>query len=103
MVPVYACYGCGNVDVPLKVVTDDIGYCAKCRPSLFPADPVPARDYDVVGAMIAYEMNELDSEEIIELFQHLIDSGLAWSLQGSYGRVAEKLLELGLCTRPARS
>ena len=51
-----------------------------------------------IDKIIAYEQGELDRDETIELFQELIDSGLAWELQGSYGRMAKRLIELGLCT-----
>jgi hypothetical protein len=53
--------------------------------------------YDKLGAMMAWEEGELDDTETIELFQHLIDSGLAWSLQGCYGRMAAALIERGYC------
>jgi hypothetical protein len=55
---------------------------------------------DQLDAIIAYEQGELDEDETIELFQGLIDSGLAWQLQGSYGRAANALLDAGLCTIP---
>jgi hypothetical protein len=58
-----------------------------------------AHPYDVTDAIIAYEQGDLDEEESIELFQHLVDSGLAWSLQGSYGRMAAHLIEAGLVHR----
>jgi hypothetical protein len=48
--------------------------------------------------IIAYESCELDQDEVIELFQGLIDSGLAWQLQGSYGRTAVSLIKAGYCT-----
>lgn len=58
--------------------------------------------FDVVGAIMAFEGGELDDDGVIELFQHLVDTGMAWSLQGSYGRAAASLLEQGLI-RPANS
>lgn len=57
------------------------------------------KNYDAVSAMMAFEGGEMESdEEVIELFQHLIDTGLAWQLQGSYGRTAHSLIEAGHCT-----
>jgi len=52
--------------------------------------------------IIAYEQGELDEDETLELFQHLVDSGLAWQLQGHYGRTAAALIEAGLVTLPQR-
>jgi len=53
--------------------------------------------YDQVSAIIAFESGELDDAGTIELFQHLIDSGLAWQLQGYYGRTARDLINAGYC------
>ena len=50
-------------------------------------------------AIIAYEMGELDDDETIQLFQTLVDSGLAYQLQGSYGRTAASMIEAGLVTQ----
>lgn len=54
-------------------------------------------DYDVTGAIIAFETGEMETEEdVLELFQYLVDTGMAWQLQGYYGRVARALLDAGL-------
>jgi hypothetical protein len=50
-----------------------------------------------ISDIVAYEQGELNDDETVELFQGLIDSGLAWSLQGSYGRTANALIEGGYC------
>lgn len=55
------------------------------------------RHLDVVGGIIEFETGNLTDEEVIELFQELIDSGIAWSLQGSYGRMARRLIDAGYC------
>ena len=57
------------------------------------------KPYDEVGAIIAYEQGELNTEEVVELFQRLIDSGLVWNLQGHYGRTARTLIAAGFCKR----
>jgi len=47
---------------------------------------------------IAEGFEEAESEEqIIEAWQHLIDTGLAWELQGSFGRQAVRLIDAGIC------
>lgn len=57
------------------------------------------KEYDVVGAIMAYEGGDMESEEeVFELFQHLVDTGQAWTLQGSYGRMANGLIEEGYIT-----
>lgn len=48
--------------------------------------------------IIAYESGELDHEETVELFQELVDNGMAWTLQGHYGRTAMALIEAGEIT-----
>jgi hypothetical protein len=65
--------------------------------ALFPHETILIRR--VTSAIIAYEQGELDEPEVIELFQYLVDSGLAWELQGSYGRAAVAYIEAGLVVR----
>jgi len=50
---------------------------------------------DQIDMIIAYEQGELESADILKLFSELIKSGLAWTLQGSYGRTAKNLIEAG--------
>ena len=54
-----------------------------------------------VDEIIRYELGMMERDETIIFFQRLIDSGLAWQLQGSYGRTAAALIEDGLCLRAA--
>lgn len=51
-----------------------------------------------IDAICRYEGGEMDVEETFEFFQELIDSGMAWQLQGHYGRTAEALIDEGYCT-----
>jgi len=53
---------------------------------------------DIVGDIIRFKQGEMSEEEIIQFFQQLVDSRLAWQLQGSYGRMAERLITAGLVT-----
>lgn len=53
--------------------------------------------FDSVGFIMDFEGGELDDEQVIEGFQHLIDSGLVWQLQGFYGRTASALIDAGHC------
>lgn len=57
------------------------------------------KKFDVVGFVIDYEGGDLGEQEIIEGFQELINNGMAWSLQGHYGRTATALIEEGYCKR----
>ena len=38
-----------------------------------------------------------NEDEHIQAWQHLIDTGLAWQLQGWFGRQAAQLIEEGVC------
>lgn len=53
-----------------------------------------------LGAMIDWENGELDEEGTVKLFQNLVDTGLAWSLQGMYGRQAQRMLDAGEIHHP---
>lgn len=54
---------------------------------------------DLTSKIIAYEQGELSPEEQIFLFAELVRTGLAWQLQGHYGRSAAALVNSGVISR----
>ena len=59
--------------------------------------PCAEVDMDYVDDIIAFENGDLGHKQTVALFQKLIDNGMAWSLQGFYGRMAHDLIEAGYC------
>lgn len=49
-----------------------------------------------IDKVFAYENGELTEDEVVELFQELVDSKMAWKLQGHYGRTATAMIDRGL-------
>ena len=52
------------------------------------------------AVLIAEGEIETDQETQIEAWQYLVDTGLAWSLQGSFGRMAQQLIDQEVITAP---
>ena len=50
---------------------------------------------ETLDKIIAYEQGDLTNDETIELFQELVNSGLAWQMGGYYARRAECLIKQG--------
>ena len=51
-----------------------------------------------ISELIDYENGELSLEGTLELFSKLIKSGAAWTLQGSYGRAAQRFIDDNIIT-----
>lgn len=48
-----------------------------------------------VEEFIDWENGDMSEENEIEFFQKLLDTGMAWTLQGMYGRRTAELLNAG--------
>ena len=56
----------------------------------------------IFDKIIKFEQEGLPFEEEINLFQELVNNGMAWTLQGMYGRIAKDLIEQGFIHLPKR-
>lgn len=57
-------------------------------------------NFDIYNFCVRWENDELeDEDELVRGFQVLINNGMAWTLQGRYGRMAVYLINLGYCER----
>ena len=56
--------------------------------------------YDLSKNISAYENGHLDDAAIDRLFQHLVDTGLVWELEGHYSKTAVELAQSGRITLP---
>ncbi len=47
--------------------------------------------------IIAFESGDMHDDDLVGFVQELIDTGLAWKLQGMYGRMAAYFIMERLC------
>lgn len=52
----------------------------------------------IVNQIVQYESGQMDQDEQVAFFSELVKSGLAWQLQGHYGRMARSLIIEGYLT-----
>ena len=57
-------------------------------------------NYDAIA--IAEGLVEADQETQLEAWQHLINTGIVWQLQGTFGRPAKELIQNGHCQLPTQ-
>jgi len=57
----------------------------------------------LVDQLIAYEEGQLTEDEEIAFFEHLVQTGTCWQLQGHYQRVGATLIEAGLIKSPVHT
>jgi hypothetical protein len=56
------------------------------------------RPEELTSRIIEFEEGDMDQDRTVDLFQYLINTGIAWHLQGSYGRMAARMIEAGYCS-----
>ena len=58
------------------------------------------KEMNLAERVLLYETDQMSEQEMISLFQDLVDTGMAWKLQGHYGRTATILLDAGVIAPP---
>ena len=56
----------------------------------------PVNKDNLVNYIMDYEGGDPTVEDVVNLFSYLVKTGQAWSLQGMYGRQAQRLIEAGI-------
>ena len=59
---------------------------------IFEATMIAEGDYEAAGYP-----DGVDNETVVDAYQMLIDTGMAWRLQGFFGRTAAAMIEAGHC------
>lgn len=58
--------------------------------------------YRACEILEGFDDGEASQAERTEAMQFLIDNGMAYTLQGFFGRLAEDYINAGLCHRPVK-
>jgi glutaminase len=55
-------------------------------------------DYQAVGIAEGF-IECSDEKTLIKAWQHLINTGMVWTLQGWFGKHAQYLIKIGICKK----
>ena len=55
---------------------------------------------NVLQGIMDYENGDMSNVEVLDFFQHLVNTGIINHLQGSYQRMATELLHAGMIENP---
>ena len=58
--------------------------------------PEALDDFTAVGIAEGFIEEKASEERVIQAWQHLLDTGLCWKLQGWFGRAANDMIKKGL-------
>lgn len=89
---------CEECRKPIRWLPGSPMLCSECSQALVEqrVEVKQSAEYDIVENIIRFEMGDMTRQEVIELFQRLIDTRLVYSLQGMYQRAALDLIDAGL-------
>lgn len=62
--------------------------------------PTFVEELDIVSMLMEFDDGTQEPAQTLKMFQHLIDTGMVWKLQGMYGRLANDLIRQGQCHLP---
>lgn len=62
--------------------------------------PTFVEELDIVSMLMEFDDGTQEPAQTLKMFQHLIDTGAVWKLQGTYGRLATDLIRQGQCHLP---
>ena len=57
--------------------------------------------FDAIGIAEGF-IEARDEDQVVEAWQYLVNTGLAWQLQGWFGRTAQALIEQGIIDAPVQ-
>lgn len=86
-----------HVDKAFAIQADP--FATPVPPPAKPSDPVVIMGKaELVDLIMKYEGGDATDSETLRLFAELLRTGLAWSLQGHYGRTAHTFIDAGYIT-----